>query len=102
MKEAVMDASPSPVVNLFYCYAHEDEPFRLELEKHLASFTRSGYLASWSDRHIPPGTEWHQEIASHLSSANLIVLLISPDFLYSDSCAEEMRQALAFQKEGRS
>lgn len=50
-----MSASPASRVSLFYCYAHEDEPYRLELKKHLASFKRQSYLVSWSDRQITPG-----------------------------------------------
>ncbi|HEY4035928.1 MAG TPA: TIR domain-containing protein [Ktedonobacteraceae bacterium] len=99
-KNSLMSASLPTAVNLFCCYAHEDEAYCQELEKHLTSFKRQGYLVSWSDRQIVPGTEWQQEIAAHLSSANLIVLLISPDFLHSDACDEEMRQALAFGREG--
>src|SRR2546421_6132097 len=93
---------PSNGVNLFYCYAHEDEPYRLELEKHLASFKRQGYLIDWSDRQIAPGMDWRQEITAHLTSANLIILLLSPDFLQSDMCDEEMRQALEFGREGKA
>ncbi len=97
-----MSAEQTNAVTLFYCYAHEDEFFRQELEEHLASFKRQGYLVSWSDREITPGTEWRQEIETHLTSAHLILLFISPSFLYSDACDAEMRQALALGKAGRA
>lgn len=97
-----MSTNPGRVVNMFYCYAHEDEAYCLELEKHLTLFKRQGYLVSWSDRQVAPGADWRREIAIHLTTANLIVLLLSPDFMYSDACHEEMRQALAFAREGRA
>ncbi|HEY0754214.1 MAG TPA: TIR domain-containing protein [Ktedonobacteraceae bacterium] len=97
-----MSANPASSVSLFYCYAHEDEAYRLELKKHLVSFKRQGYLVDWSDRQIAPGANWHHEIALHLSAAHLILLLISPDFIHSDACDEEMRQALALHKKGQA
>ncbi len=41
------------------------------------------------------GTLWEQEIAEHLNSADLILLLISRHFMASDYCTGiEMKQAL--------
>ncbi len=82
-------------VRLIYCYAQEDKLFLLELEKHLNSLERRGQLESWSDRKILPGDVWQQKRAAQLNTATLIVLLISSDFLASDSCNMEMHQALA-------
>jgi hypothetical protein len=97
-----MNAEPVNTVKLFYCYAHEDELLRDELEKHLAALKRSGHISSWYDRQIQAGTEWQQEIETHLTSANLILPLISPDFLYSDACDTEMQKALALHLAGRA
>lgn len=47
---------------------------------------RQGIIASWHDRRITAGKELHDEIDKHLQSANLILLLVSPDFLASDYC----------------
>ncbi len=97
-----MNTEPVNAVTLFYCYAHEDEPLRDELEKHLTALKRSGYISSWHDRQIQAGTDWQQEIETHLTSANLILLLISPDFMYSDACDAEMQKALALHHAGRA
>ncbi len=97
-----MNAEPVNAVTLFYCYAHEDESLRDELEKHLAAFKRSGHISSWHDRRIQAGSEWQQEIETHLTSANLILLLISPDFMYSDACDAEMHKALALHHAGHA
>jgi TIR domain len=48
----------------------------------------------WYDHAIPAGTEWASQIDEHLNSAQIILLLISPDFLASTFCWEtEMMRA---------
>lgn len=91
-----MSANPA---HLVYCYADEDELYFKSLENHLASFTRSGYLVGWTDRQIDPGAYRKQALAEHFASANLIVLLLSPDFIGSDVCNECMHQALSLRHE---
>src|SRR5215471_18330733 len=82
-------------VELFYSYAHEDESFREEIEKHLSILKRSGLIVAWHDRRIGAGDEWRDQIDAHARSANIILLLISPDFLASDYCYNiEMKLAL--------
>jgi CheY-like chemotaxis protein len=71
-------------VDLFYSYAHEDEALRDELDKHLKIMERRGVIRSWHDRKIVPGASWEGEIDSNLAEADLILLLISADFINSD------------------
>ena len=97
-----MNTKPVNAATLFCCYAHADEPLRDELEKHQAALKRSGDSSSWHDRQIQAGTQWQQEIETHLTSASLILLLISPDFIYSDACDVEMQKALALHHAGRA
>jgi TIR domain len=88
-------------IKLFYSYAHEDEAFREQLGKHLVILERRGLIASCYDGDIMPGTEGKQEIEAHLNSANIILLLISPDFIASDFCYSiEMKRALERHEEG--
>src|SRR5437016_2538827 len=92
--ESMADTSKQEI-KLFYCYAREDKLLRDELEKHLSWLKRRYQLTNWHDREILPGEEWEQAIDTHLNSANLILLLISPDFMASDYCfGKEMRRAL--------
>lgn len=82
-------------LKLFYCYAHEDKPFREELDVHLAGLKRQQLLTTWYDGEIKAGAEWEQEINHYLSTADLIVLFVSPHFLHSDYCYNvEMQRAL--------
>jgi hypothetical protein len=49
----------------------------------------------WYDRDIRAGAEWEQEIKEHLDTAQIIVLLVSPDFMDSEYCYSiEMKRAL--------
>lgn len=90
-------------VRLFYSYAHEDEPFRIQLEKYLSPLYREGLITEWHDRHIVPGTDWTQEIVDKINKADIILLLISPDFLASDYCWEiEMERAMERYRRGKT
>jgi hypothetical protein len=62
-----------------------------EAGKQLAILRRHGLIATWHDRRIGAGTEWAQQIAGELESADLILLLVSPDFLASDSPPYRLR-----------
>ena len=96
-----MADSPKQEIRLFYCYAHEDKLLRDELEKHLSWLRRRYKLTNWYDREILPGEEWEQAIDMHLNTANLILLLISSDFMDSDYCyGKEMRRALERHRAG--
>lgn len=71
-------------VDLFYSYAHEDEALRNELAGHLKIMERRGVIRPWHDRGIAPGEAWDQAIDQALTTADLVLLLVSSDFLNSD------------------
>jgi formylglycine-generating enzyme required for sulfatase activity len=83
-------------LSLFYSYSHRDEAFRQDLEKHLAFLRRSEWIAEWHDRMIEAGEEWKAEIDHYLATADIVLLLVSADFIASDYCwSVEMTKALA-------
>jgi hypothetical protein len=82
-------------VTIFFCYAREDETLLNKLKSHLRPLQRQGLIDVWYDRDISAGTEWEQEIKQHLNSAQIVLLLVSPDFMDSDYCYSiEMKRAL--------
>ena len=82
-------------IEVFFSYAHEDEGLRDELAKHLIMLKRDGVISSWYDREITAGSEWAGEIDEHLNTAQIILLLVSSDFLASDYCYDvEMGRAI--------
>lgn len=83
------------MARIFISYSHKDEALRAELEKHLALLRREGAIELWSDHRILPGSEFDQDIARALEEAQIVLLLVSADFLASDYCfGVEMRRAL--------
>jgi hypothetical protein len=62
----------------------------------LALLRRKGVTTSWRFCEIIAGQEWKGQIDRHLNDADIILFLISADFLASDYCYEvEMKSALA-------
>lgn len=83
------------MVSLVFSYAHADEALRNELEKHLSPLKRMGRISTWHDRRIVPGEEFAGQIDHHFAAANIILLLVSSDFIASDYCYQiEMKNAL--------
>ncbi|MGI9179538.1 MAG: COR domain-containing protein [Longimicrobiaceae bacterium] len=90
-------------VRLFYSYSHKDEPLRDQLETHLKLMQRQGLIDAWHDRKIPAGGEWGQQIDVNLERADIILLLVSADFIASDYCYDrEMTRALERHENGEA
>jgi hypothetical protein len=78
-----MSARP---VEIFYSYADIDELLCIELDKHLSQLRHNGLIAAFHKRQIAAGTDWTKALDRHLSTASIILLLISADFMASDYC----------------
>jgi hypothetical protein len=90
-------------VELFISYSHRDEELRQQLDKHLAALKRQKVIEAWHDRKIEAGMEWAREIDNNLNKADIILLLISPDFIFSNYCSEiEMEQAIKRHEAGEA
>jgi hypothetical protein len=91
------------MIRVFLSYSHVDEKHRDELAKHLMSLKRQGLIESWHDRRIAPGEEWANRIDEELRRADIILLLVSIDFINSEYCYElEMKEALARHERGEA
>jgi internalin A len=101
-KKSVMDERRQSV-RLFYSYSHKDEGLRNELETHLKLLQRRGLIDTWQDRKIEAGDDWKRRIDDNLERADIILLLVSSDFIASDYCYEiEMKRALERQEKGEA
>jgi hypothetical protein len=90
-------------MEVFLSYSHRDEDLRNELEKHLSILKRQGAIDVWSDHRIGPGEEIGGQIDQHLESADVILLLVSSDFLDSDYCYDvEMARAMERHEQGEA
>jgi hypothetical protein len=98
-----MTTEPTRPIEVFFCYAHKDEKLRENLEKHLSALKHSGLITTWHDREIQPGTDQALEIDKHLNTADIILLLVSSDFLHSNYCyGVEMKRAIERHKEKKA
>lgn len=90
-------------VDLFYSYAHEDEKLRDELAGHLKIMERRNVIRLWHDRCIAPGQNWDHEIDTQLTTADLVLLLVSADFINSDYIwGHELDTAMQRHKNGEA
>ncbi len=76
------------MTSVFFSYSHRDEDLRNKLEAHLSVMRRNGDIDTWHDRRIAVGEEFGGVIDEHIKSADVILLLVSSDFLNSDYCYE--------------
>lgn len=82
-------------VKVFFSYSHKDEALRDELATHLSMMKRKGLIEAWHDREISAGKEWANAIDDNLDAADIILLLVSANFLASDYCYDkEMGRAM--------
>jgi len=81
--------------SLFISYAREDELFRDELRGALTAYERKGELTAWDDTCIVAGQRWETELLEKLERADIVVLLLSNDFIRSEYCySKEMKRAV--------
>ena len=84
---------PGYVVNLFYSYSHRDSQYRASMERSLALLKSVGHLMDWSDQSILAGSRISAAIRRKMENADIIVFLLSPDFIHSEECMNEWRRA---------
>ncbi|MBE7381177.1 MAG: leucine-rich repeat domain-containing protein [Leptolyngbya sp. SIO1E4] len=90
-------------LRLFYSYSHRDEVLRDQLDTHLKILERQNLIQPWHDRRIDPGMDYATEIDDNLNQADIILLLVSADFISSKYCYEiELPQALQRHKSGEA
>jgi hypothetical protein len=91
------------MATVFFSYSHVDEQLRDQLEKHLSMLKRQGIIKTWHDRRIPAGDALDSSIDKRLDEADVILLLVSPDFLASTYCYDvEMQRAMERHRAGEA
>jgi internalin A len=84
---------------VFVSYSHKDERLLNELKTHLSPLRRLKLIETWDDREIEAGEDWREKINENMERADIILLLVSANFIASDYCFEkEMRYALGRDK----
>lgn len=66
---------------LFISYSSKDAAFMRRFVTHLEPLKRDSMIDVWHDRMIEPGARWDDSIKEELEAADIIVFLLSPDFI---------------------
>jgi len=92
-----------PPLRVFFSYSHQDDQYRIRLEKALRLLERQGRIEAWSDRKLLPGDRWEEGIERELERADLILFLVSDDFMASEFIqGKEMKRALEREAAGEA
>ncbi len=90
-------------IRVFLSYSHADRSLVRKLRTHLTQLIRDHLIEIWQDDEIAPGAEFNYEILSKLLAADVVLLLVSADYLASKYCyTKEMRAALRRHKCGQA
>lgn len=88
---------------IFISYAHSDEELKDYLIKHLSSLIRKEIISTWHDRKLIGGQNFDHEIKQELLDSDIILFLISSDFIASDYINDvELKRALEMHEQGNA
>ena len=79
---------------IFISYAHKDSDRVWPI---VARLQLDGYRV-WYDEGIDPGTEWDENIASHVKKCGYFIAFLSESYLQSDNCKDELNFARDLEK----
>ena len=95
--------NPLNPLKLFISYSHQDEKYKDQLTTHVTSLKRRGIVKEWHDRKLVAGEEWDKIIKQELLDSDIILLLISSDFLASNYCYDiEIKKAIERHEKGEA
>lgn len=91
----IMAVATDNCIEICCAYVSEDRHWLNELTMHLSALQRQGMITLWHEQAVNAGSSSPQEIDRHLQTAQIILLLISADFLASEYCSgPAMQRAL--------
>ncbi len=91
-------------IKLFFAHSNsrDDEKLRVKLEPHLSSLQPLRVSINWHKSQTLAGKDWKQESYSHLNTSQVIVLLVSPDFLAAEDCRNITKRAMERHNAGKA
>ena len=89
-------------VEVFVSYSHKDRKHLEKLRTHLAALERGGQIHCWWDGALELGKAWEPQLVDALRRADVVLLLLTANFVASDYCIEEeLRLAREREKQGQ-
>jgi hypothetical protein len=96
------NVKPKPAA-LFICYSSKDTRWREGLRPSLNRLQRKGIIDFWYDRMVSAGTDWNNEIQQKLDESEIVLCLVSRDFLDAPYIEEnELPKALDRHRAGKA
>jgi hypothetical protein len=89
-------------IEVFLSYSSKDQALVDQFTAHLTALKWRGIIQVWHDHQIEAGTDWSKAITSYLDSADIILLLLSSDFLASEYSLDEAHRALRRYESGQA
>ena len=80
---------------IFISYAHKDSESVMPVIEKMA---KDGYRV-WFDEGIDPGTEWDDNIASHIVGCGYFIAFVSTGYINSSNCKDELNYARDLEKD---
>lgn len=88
-------------LKIFISYSHLDARYKRELLVHLKSLELTHNIDVWYDGKILPGDTIDKEILEQLEISDVVLLLVSPNYLQSSYCMNvELDKAIERHQEG--
>jgi len=94
---AQLAAATTGALRLFISYSKQDEAFVEKLNKHLAPLLRAKKVEVWWDGMLTPGSVWDAEIKHQLAAADIVLFMVSSDFLATEYI-DEVEIKAAFER----
>jgi len=87
------NSSSNPTVpkKMFISYAREDFEYVERLKRFMYPLQREGLVETWSDSNLAPGQSWNDAIQKEMEEADIILYMVSVDFLNSKFINENER-----------
>jgi len=83
------------MAKVFFSYSHKDRSVKEKIDQHFSILKRTTVIDIWSDNEIPAGAYFDKVIKEELEEADIILLLVTANFLASDYCHDiEMKRSL--------
>lgn len=90
-------------MKVFVSYSHLDKELKDRLVKHLRPLEHENLIEVWVDHQIRAGDDWDKEIARKLGEADIVLPLVSIDFINSKYCYDvELEKALEREAAGEA
>lgn len=83
----------NPKLKVFLLYDPGDEAEKNDLYIQLTPLRRTELIQTWDESQILPGADWEQEINRRMAEADIILLLVTPNFFSSDDIYEKYLRA---------